>query len=60
MIVLLDMMKEAAFQDLEDLKRDQPGLKKMKLLPIVLENLQKRHLHCQFLDNSILDGIKLW
>ena len=60
MIVLLDMMKEAAFQDLEDLKRDQPGLKKMKLLPIVLENLQKRHLHSQFLDNSILDGIKLW
>lgn len=60
MIVLLDMMKEAAFQDLEDLKQDKPGLKKMKLLPTVLENLQKRHLHSQFLDNSILDGIRLW
>jgi hypothetical protein len=60
MIVLLDMMKEAAYQDLEDLKQDKPGLKKMKLLPVVLENLQKRHLHAQFLDNSILEGIRLW
>ena len=60
MIVLLDMMKEAAYQDLEDLKLDKPGLKKMKLLPVVLENLQKRHLHAQFLDNSILEGIRLW
>ena len=58
--VLLDMMKEAAYQDLVDIKQDKPGLKKMKLLPTVLENLQKRHLHSQFLDNSILEGIRLW
>ncbi|KAJ3413591.1 Transcription factor iws1 [Chytridiales sp. JEL 0842] len=60
MVNLLDKMKEAAAKD-EDLKQSrQPAIAKIMLLPSVVEQLSKNQLFEQFLDNNILEGVKLW
>ncbi|KAJ3233841.1 Transcription factor iws1 [Chytriomyces hyalinus] len=57
---LVDKMKEAANADQEFNRKQQPAIAKIKLLPTVTMQLSKAHLYEQFLDNNILDGMKLW
>jgi hypothetical protein len=53
-------MKTACYNDQESLKEKKPAVEKMKLLSIVSSELSRKNLHVQFLENNILDGIKLW
>ncbi|KAJ3014967.1 UNVERIFIED_CONTAM: Transcription factor iws1, partial [Siphonaria sp. JEL0065] len=57
---LVDKMKEAANADIEFNKLKQPAIAKIKLLPKVTAQLAKMNLAEQFLDNNILDGMKIW
>ncbi|KAJ3114797.1 Transcription factor iws1 [Physocladia obscura] len=57
---LVEKMREAASADHEFNRLQQPAIAKIKLLPKVSVQLSKTHLYDQFLDNNILDGMKLW
>ena len=57
---LLQDMKRAADEDQSLNERKLPALAKLKMLPKVLQELSKASLHVQFLENNILEGVKLW
>ncbi|KAJ3048295.1 Transcription factor iws1, partial [Rhizoclosmatium hyalinum] len=57
---LVEKMKEAAHADQEFNRLQQPAIAKIKLLNIVTNHLAKTHLYEQFLDNNLLEGMKLW
>ena len=53
-------MKEAARQDIELNQNKTPATQKLKLLPLVIEQMNKRDLFEHFLDNGILEAIRMW
>ncbi|KAH6576088.1 hypothetical protein BASA50_000426 [Batrachochytrium salamandrivorans] len=57
---MLNKMRDAALNDQEFNKNKQPAIAKLKLLPSVLELLSRITWFSQFLENNILEGIKLW
>jgi transcription factor SPN1 len=57
---LCNQMREAAFQDQEFNKQEQPAIAKLKLLPSVMIHLNKPHWHAQLLDQNVLECVKFW
>ncbi|KNC99310.1 uncharacterized protein SPPG_05560 [Spizellomyces punctatus DAOM BR117] len=60
MVKLLTDMKRAAQQDGELNKSNHPAIEKLKMLPRVMNLLQREQLYEQFLENNVLEGMKLW
>ncbi|KAI8922423.1 hypothetical protein DFJ77DRAFT_425495 [Powellomyces hirtus] len=60
MVRVLAEMRNAAEQDKERNRKRQPAVAKLMKLPGVMLYLQREALHEQFLENHILEGIKLW
>ncbi|CAO3686867.1 unnamed protein product [Umbelopsis vinacea] len=60
MAALRDRMKDAAYNDIAANEDKRPAISKLKMLNIVTSALTKTHLHEQFLENQILEAIKLW
>ncbi|RKP18062.1 hypothetical protein ROZALSC1DRAFT_30196 [Rozella allomycis CSF55] len=59
-VVLREKMKMAAIKDVELNQEKKPALEKLKLLSLVEEELGKRDLYEHFLDNGILEAIRMW
>jgi len=55
-----EKMEDAAIQDIKFNSNKQPAIAKLRLLPAVISQLEKSHLHEQFLQNDILKGMKAW
>jgi len=55
-----EKMQDAAIQDIQFNSNKQPAIAKLRLLPSVISQLEKAHLHEQFLQNDILKGMKAW
>jgi len=55
-----EKMEDAAIQDIKFNGNKQPAIAKLRLLPSVIQQLEKSHLHEQFLQNDILKGMKAW
>ncbi|ORY85174.1 hypothetical protein LY90DRAFT_395259 [Neocallimastix californiae] len=53
-------MEDAAIQDIKFNSNKQPAIAKLRLLPSVISELEKSHLHEQLLQNDILKGMKAW
>jgi transcription factor SPN1 len=56
---LAEEMKEATSKDLEANQNNKPALAKIKLLPKVIQVLEKTYLHEQLIDNEILEPIRM-
>lgn len=57
---MVQEMKQAAFKD-QDLNRQRkPAITKLMMLPAVMGYLQRENLYNAFLENHILNGIKMW
>lgn len=57
---LRELMFQAAEEDEESKRIDKPALNKLKLLPKVVETMQKTHLETSILENNFLDGVRRW
>ncbi|TIC06510.1 hypothetical protein E3Q16_01084 [Wallemia mellicola] len=57
---LREQMFQAAEEDEEYKKFNKPALNKLKLLPKVVETMQKTHLETSILENNFLDGVRRW
>jgi len=55
-----EKMEDAAIQDIKFNSNKQPAIAKLRLLPSVISELEKSHLHEQLLQNDILKGMKAW
>ncbi|KAK3832931.1 MAG: hypothetical protein JOS17DRAFT_87256 [Linnemannia elongata] len=53
-------MQEAAFADIDAKLNRQAALAKVRMLENVKAQLNKSHVHNTFLDNGILESMKLW
>ncbi|KAF9095977.1 Transcription factor iws1 [Mortierella sp. AD031] len=53
-------MQEAAFADIDAKLNKKAALEKVKMLEIVKTQMNKSHVHNTFLDNGILESMKLW
>ncbi|KAF9347258.1 Transcription factor iws1, partial [Mortierella sp. NVP85] len=53
-------MREAAFADIDAKLRHQSALSKVRMLESVKKQLNKSHVHNAFLDNGLLEAMKLW
>ncbi|KAG0285799.1 Transcription factor iws1 [Linnemannia gamsii] len=53
-------MQEAAFADIDSKLNRQAALAKVRMLENVKAQLNKSHVHNTFLDNGILESMKLW
>ncbi|KAF9434068.1 Transcription factor iws1 [Entomortierella beljakovae] len=53
-------MREAAFADIDSKLKNQSALSKVRMLDSVKKQLNKSHVHNTFLDNGILEAMKLW
>ncbi|KAF9900080.1 Transcription factor iws1 [Linnemannia zychae] len=53
-------MQEAAITDIDAKMNRQAALAKVRMLENVKAQLNKSHVHNTFLDNGILDSMKLW
>jgi transcription factor SPN1 len=53
-------MENAAILDQESVEEGKPALAKHKMLPEVVEMLNKKHMHEVLLDCGILSAVKLW
>ncbi|KAG2176826.1 hypothetical protein INT44_007490 [Umbelopsis vinacea] len=60
MATLRDRMKDAAYNDIAANEDKRPAISKLKMLNTVTAALTKTNLHEQFLENQILEAIKLW
>ncbi|KAG2184732.1 hypothetical protein INT43_000645 [Umbelopsis isabellina] len=60
MATLRDRMKDAAYNDITANEDKRPAISKLKMLNIVTTALSKNNLHEQFLENQILEAVKLW
>ncbi|EOR04145.1 hypothetical protein E3P92_00086 [Wallemia ichthyophaga] len=58
--LLRDQMFTAADQDEDSKKEGKPALNKLRLLPRVIETMQKTHLETSILENNFLDGVRRW
>ncbi|PIA17482.1 hypothetical protein COEREDRAFT_40924 [Coemansia reversa NRRL 1564] len=59
-VELRKRMRDAAYRDIDDNKDRLPAIHKLSMLPDVIEELGKSHLYEAFLDNNIVDSIRLW
>ncbi|KAJ2711286.1 Transcription factor iws1 [Coemansia spiralis] len=59
-VELRKRMRDAAYRDIDDNKDRLPAIHKLAMLPTVVEELGKPHLYEAFLDNNIVDSIRLW
>ncbi|KAJ2549347.1 Transcription factor iws1 [Coemansia sp. RSA 1878] len=59
-VELRKRMRDAAYRDIDDNKDRLPAVHKLSMLPDVIEELSKTHLNEAFLDNNIVDSIRLW
>ncbi|OIR57419.1 MAG: transcription factor IWS1 [Amphiamblys sp. WSBS2006] len=53
-------MRETITKDRENIQKRIPGVLRMKLLPSVVEQLEKRPTQEIFLDANILEEIRIW
>ncbi|KAG0019031.1 Transcription factor iws1 [Entomortierella chlamydospora] len=53
-------MRQAALDDIDAKLSNQPALSKTRMLDSVKKQLNKSHVHNTFLDNGILEPMKLW
>ncbi|KAG0359732.1 hypothetical protein BC939DRAFT_452535 [Gamsiella multidivaricata] len=53
-------MRAAAFADVDSKLKQQSALSKVRMLESVKKQLNKSHVHNTFLDNGILEAMKLW
>ncbi|KAF9202246.1 Transcription factor iws1 [Haplosporangium sp. Z 27] len=53
-------MREAAFADIDSKLKQQSALAKVRMLDNVKKQLNKSHVHNTFLENGILEAMKLW
>ncbi|KAI8326414.1 hypothetical protein GQ54DRAFT_239768, partial [Martensiomyces pterosporus] len=53
-------MRDAAYHDIDDNKDRLPAIHKVAMLSDVVEELGKAHLYEAFLDNNIVDSLRLW
>ncbi|KAJ2082163.1 Transcription factor iws1 [Coemansia sp. RSA 988] len=59
-VELRKRMRDAAYRDIDDNKDRLPAIHKLSMLSDVIEELGKSHLYEAFLDNNIVDSIRLW
>ncbi|KAJ2740727.1 Transcription factor iws1 [Coemansia sp. BCRC 34301] len=59
-VELRKRMRDAAYRDIDDNKDHLPAIHKLSMLPDVVEELGKAQLYEAFLDNNIVDSIRLW
>ncbi|KAJ2492715.1 Transcription factor iws1 [Coemansia sp. RSA 2050] len=59
-VELRKRMREAAYRDIDDNKDRLPAIHKLSMLPDVIEELSKPPLYEAFLDNNIVESIRLW
>ncbi|KAJ1668572.1 Transcription factor iws1 [Coemansia sp. RSA 1813] len=59
-VALQKRMRDAAYRDIDDNKDRLPAIHKLSMLPEVIEELGKTQLYEAFLDNNIIDSIRLW
>ncbi|KAJ1935220.1 Transcription factor iws1, partial [Linderina pennispora] len=53
-------MRDAAYRDIDDNKDGLPAIHKMGMLTDVTDELRKTHLYEAFLENNIVDSLRLW
>ncbi|KAJ2864042.1 hypothetical protein GGH94_003176 [Coemansia aciculifera] len=59
-VELRKRMRDAAYRDIDDNKDRLPAIHKLSMLPDVIEELSKPPLYEAFLDNNIVESIRLW
>ncbi|KAJ2106021.1 Transcription factor iws1 [Coemansia sp. RSA 922] len=59
-VELRKRMRDAAYRDIDDNKDRLPAIHKLSMLPDVVEELSKPPLYEAFLDNNIVESIRLW
>lgn len=57
---LKNMMKDAAYLDIECVNNKKPATNKLKLLPQVRDTLLKSNLYDSILDNNLLEAVRIW
>lgn len=57
---LKNMMKDAAYMDIDCVNNKKPATNKLKLLPQVKETLLKSNLYDSILDNNMLEAVRIW
>ncbi|KAI9092150.1 hypothetical protein DFS34DRAFT_311439 [Phlyctochytrium arcticum] len=60
MVKMIKDMKDAAFTDLELHNAKRPAVAKLQMLPKVMAQLNREQLFDQWLENNVLEGMKLW
>ncbi|ORZ36012.1 hypothetical protein BCR44DRAFT_116166 [Catenaria anguillulae PL171] len=53
-------MKDAAARDVDAHERNEPALHKLRLLPILVQHLERKELCDTMLDHHILEGFMAW
>ncbi|KAJ2369059.1 Transcription factor iws1 [Coemansia sp. RSA 2610] len=59
-VELRKRMRDAAYRDIDDNKDRLPAVHKLSMLSDVMDELSKSHLYEAFLENNIVDSIRLW
>ncbi|KAJ2233295.1 Transcription factor iws1 [Coemansia sp. RSA 1722] len=59
-VELRKRMRDAAYRDIDDNKDRLPAIHKLSMLQDVVDELSKTQLYEAFLDNNIVDSIRLW
>ncbi|KAJ1724030.1 Transcription factor iws1 [Coemansia erecta] len=59
-VELRKRMREAAYRDIDDNKEHLPAIHKLSMLQDVVDELGKTQLYEAFLDNNIVESIRLW
>ncbi|CDK25066.1 unnamed protein product [Kuraishia capsulata CBS 1993] len=54
------LMREAAYNDSENVKAGKPSTEKLLLLPQVRDTLMRANLSDSILDNNMLESVRLW
>jgi transcription factor SPN1 len=57
---VLDMMEEALEDDMNAIANKQPALKRLAILPTILEQLARIPLHDKFLEKGVCEHIQTW
>lgn len=57
---LKNMMKDAAYMDIDCVNNKKPATNKLKLLPQVKDTLLKSNLYDSILDNNMLEAVRIW
>ncbi|KAG0681844.1 Transcription factor iws1 [Pichia californica] len=57
---LKNLMKDAAYMDIDCVNNKRPATNKLKLLPHVRDTLLKSNLYDSILDNNLLEAVRIW